>query len=122
MFVSVCSWADGRSYGVGSRPNPASGCTYTREYGLETVTFDLWGNVRVVKDPTVADLLVYVSKTGYADLVVTWVDKPSGCGQWHRVEKGESFTICFVNSEDEATLIIRYGNAEKEYSGSSLPY
>lgn len=121
--INICAEDDGRWYGVGSRPNPAAGCKYTRDYGMETVTFDLWGDVRVVTNPHEADILVYLVKDdGAADLVVTWVDDPYGCGQWHKVDKGELFSVCFTDSFRDASITIRYGDARKEYSATCLPY
>ena len=103
------------------QPNPARGCKYTVDEGFVTRTFELWGDVRVTDNPVEADITVYVSTFAY-DLVVTWVDKPHGCGQWHRVTKNENFSICFVKDRCEAALVICLGDAEKTYPAGVLPY
>lgn len=124
LFVSVCSWADGdfEPCLCSDCPNPAKGCKFTIDEGFVSRTIDLWGNVRVTTDRRDADILVYVTDGG-ADLVVTWVEgKAYGCGQWHRVDKGEHFSICFVNSRCEATLVITYGDAIKLYDGNAVPF
>lgn len=104
-------------------PNPARGCMYTVHEGMVSRTFTLSGDVRVTTNPYDADILVYVT-TGGADLVVSWVgDQPTNvCGQWHRVEKNEDFSVCFVNNRCDASLVIRYGDAAKEYPAGVLPY
>lgn len=91
-------------------------CFFTVDEGLVSRTFSLWGDVRVISDPLKSDINVYVMEDGIgADLVVTWVDDAGGCGQWHRVDKGEDFTVCFVSSMCEAQLFISYGDAKKTY-------
>ena len=104
-------------------PNPARGCMYTVHEGMVSRSFTLSGNVRVTKNIYDADILVYVTEGG-ADLVVSWVgDQPTNaCGEWHRVEKNEDFSVCFVDNRCDASLVIRFGNAAKEYPPGVLPY
>lgn len=117
----VSAWADEWDCLRADQPNPARGCNYTVDEGLVSRTFELWGNVRVTDNPVEADITVYVSTFAY-DLVVTWVDKPHGCGQWHRVTQNENFSICFVQDHCEAALVICYGDAIKTYADDILPY
>ena len=117
-FVSV--WADDWDCLRADQPNPARGCKYTVDEGFVSRTFELWGDVRVTDNPFETDITVYVS-TFACDMVVTWVDTPRGCGQWHRVDKNEDFSICFVNNRCDASLVIRYGDAAKEYPVGVLP-
>lgn len=120
-FVFV--WADERMCATGPCPNPVSGCQYTINEGMVTRTFEVWGNVRVTTNPYDADVWVYVVKGGGgADLVVSWVDNPHGCGQWHKVDKNEDFSVYFTDEERFASFTIRYGDAAKEYPAGVLPY
>ena len=121
MFVPV--WADEWDCLRADQPNPASGCKFTVDEGMVSRTFELNGNVRITTNPSEADIFVYVSKYA-ADLVVTWFNsqKTYGCGQWHKVDKAEGFTIYFVDDPCRATLTIRYGDAEKAYPNGVLPY
>ena len=100
---------------TGPCPNPVSNCEYTLNEGMVTRTFEVWGDVRVTTNPYDADVWVSVVKSGAADMVVSWVDKPRGCGQWHKVDKGEDFSVYFTNEERFASFTIRYGDAVKEY-------
>lgn len=119
----VSAWADERMCGTGPCPNPVSGCVYTLDEGMVTRTFEVWGNVRVTTNPYDADVWVYVVKGGGgADLVVSWVDNPHGCGQWHKVDKNEDFSVYFTDEERFASFTIRYGDAAKEYPTGVLPY
>ena len=115
--------ADERMCATGPCPNPVAGCVYTLNEGMKTRSFEVWGNVRVVSNPYEADVWVYVVKGGGgADLVVSWVENPHGCGQWHKVEKNEDFSVYFTDEERFASFTIRYGDADKEYPAGVLPY
>lgn len=108
---------------TGPCPNPVSNCEYTLNEGMVTRTFEVWGDVRVTTNPYDADVWVYVVKGGGgADLVVSWVNDPHGCGQWHKVDKGEDFSVYFTDEERFASFTIRYGDAAKEYPAGVLPY
>ncbi len=123
-FVSLFAFADDWDpCSCADCPNPARGCKFTIDEGFVSRTFELNGKVRVTNNPSEADVCVYVSKYD-ADLVVTWVkEQPTyGCGQWHRVDNGEGFSICFVKDPCRATLTIRYGDAAKTYADDALPY
>lgn len=126
LFVSSLSIAGDRMCGVGPCPNPVANCVYTLDKGMVTETFEVWGDVRVTTNPYDADVWVYVVKSSGADLVVSWVDDPQGCGQWHKVDKDENFSVYFTNEEESASFTIRYGDAANEYYSRDgvvvLPY
>ena len=119
----VVSFAEERVFCTGTRPNPVSNCEYTLNEGMVSRTFEVWGDVRVTNNPYDADVWVYVVKGGGgADLVVSWVDNPHGCGQWHQVEQNEDFSVYFTDEERFASFTIRFGDAGKEYPAGVLPY
>ncbi|MDR3287082.1 MAG: hypothetical protein LBT27_06540 [Prevotellaceae bacterium] len=92
-------------------------CAITKNFGMSSETFFLWGHVRVVTDPKeYADFNVkIVSSPALADVYVKRVTSaPFECGEWHFVTskkdappftvtirfvtEWEEFTICFVDS------------------------
>ena len=121
-LVSLSVRADERVCATGPCPNPVSNCEYTLNEGMVTRIFEVWGDVRVTTNPYDADVWVYVVKSGAADMVVSWVDKPRGCGQWHKVDNGEDFSVYFTDEERFASFTIRYGDAAKEYPSNTVPY
>ncbi len=103
------------------RENPVAGCKITQEYGMETVTYYLTGSVHIAKKGEFVDLYIYVVKDGPADLVIKFVDfNPRFCGEW-QLTKNEGIAIQFVDSEEDATFTVRFGDPEKEYGFHSLP-
>lgn len=95
------------------------GCEYTLNQGTRSITFSLWGNVKVVEGNAYSDLDVRIAKEGEAaDLEVVITDKPNACGQWRIVDKGEDFTIKFVDKYEDIT--IRF--VQKRDLPEALPY
>lgn len=96
---------------------PVGGCSYKSSSGTIDHEFVLWGNVRVVAPDEGADVQVYLAKEGemVADLIIKWVADPGCCGEWHKVTKGEDFTVNFVDDWHDADLIVMYGEPCKEY-------
>ena len=99
-------------------------CAYDLPGTVPTKTVYLWGKVRVVKDYKDADLSVYVTQDPIQyDMYVQWVDSnPDECGLWQRVDKGEEFTIQFVQSPSEADLVIYYDDPRKHYNDNGIKY
>lgn len=99
-------------------------CAYDVPATVPTKTVYLWGKVRVVNDYKDANLAVYVSQDSTIfDMYVLWVDSnPDECGLWQRVDKGEEFTIQFVQSPSEADLVIYYDDPRKHYNDNGIKY
>ncbi|MDR2652190.1 MAG: hypothetical protein LBC68_07745 [Prevotellaceae bacterium] len=76
-------------------------CRITKEYGFETKTVSLFGNVKVVTDPNeYAEFKVRIIKENQccADLFVKIVNtEPEQCGEWR-----------FVKSEKDAWITVRF--------------
>ena len=54
-------------------------------------------------------------------MVIKFVDfKPRFCGEW-RMTENEGYAIKFVDSPEEATFTVRFGDPEKEYGFHSEP-
>lgn len=101
--------------------NPVAGCKITKEYGMETITYYLTGAVHIAKEGEFVDLRIYVVNDGPADMVIKFVDfDPRFCGEW-RLTENEGIAIQFVDSEEDATFTVRYGEPEKEYGFHALP-
>lgn len=103
---------------------PKGPCSYVVDYGLQNHQIYLYGKVRVVtSNKEAADLRVYLCKPNEgADLIVKWVASgPYYCGYWQRVDRGESFTIRFVNDYWNCDIRIKYGDPDKFYSCHGCP-
>lgn len=101
--------------------NPVAGCKITKEYGMETVTYYLTGAVHIAKEGEFVDLRIFVVEDGPADMVIKFVDfDPRFCGEWQLTEN-EGIAIQFVDSEEDATFTVRFGDPEKEYGFYALP-
>ena len=103
------------------RENPVAGCKLTKTYGTVTETFYLTCTVHIAKPGEFVDFRVFNVKDGAADLVIKFVDfNPRFCGEW-RLTANDGYAIQFVDSPEEATFTVRFGNPEKEYGYYSEP-
>jgi hypothetical protein len=97
-----------------------SDCSITKDFGMMSETFRLYGNVKVVTDPKeYADFRVKVVKApGLAAVYVKKVtEKPLDCGEWRFVESTEkaTFTVRFVTEMEHFTIRFVDSNPGSRY-------
>ena len=99
-------------------------CAYDVPSTYPTKTVYLYGKVKVVTQREKADLAVYVTSDDQQyDMCVQWVQKnPDECGLWQQVDKGEDFSIMFVESYKDADLVIFYDDPRKHYNYNGHTY
>lgn len=108
---------------------PCPPCAYVVDYGLQSNKVYLWGDVRVIPSDSRegADLYVFLCRkpNEVPELIVKWVEPGPGfvfhCGYWHRVERGEQFTVKFTDDFWNCDLRIGYGDPDVFYSCRGCP-
>ncbi|MDR3226133.1 MAG: hypothetical protein LBT56_00480 [Prevotellaceae bacterium] len=96
-------------------------CDFTKEYGCEIVTINLFGNVKVVTDEKeFVNFRVRIAKEGECcpDLFVkTVIDNADECGEWHFVksDKDARFSVIFVEEFEDFTIRLVSSNPGSAY-------
>jgi len=103
--------------------NPVCGCKLTKNYGTVSETFYLSCTVHIAKPGEFVDFRVYeVKDGGYANMTIKFVDfKPRFCGEWRLTDK-DGYAIKFVNSPDQATFTVKFGEPAEVYGFQSEPH
>lgn len=96
--------------------NPVCGCKLTKNYGTVSETFYLTCTVHIAKPGEFVDFRVYeVKDGGYANMTIKFVDfKPRFCGEWRLTDK-DGYAIEFVDSPEEATFTVKFGEPAEVY-------
>jgi hypothetical protein len=103
-FILACNAA------FAQRVSPIKDCSYTKDFGMSSTTYSLWGTIRIVTDPKEhADFNVKIlPQAEAADIRVKIVNNPSGCGEWKLVFSKDTafinFTIRFVKKDEHFTI------------------